>query len=73
MDDDENNDESLQNKAANTIFKHVKYQPPEYLLELWNTLGHPPAEWPHDVCYWLRLADANFWNKHLPPPPPDNQ
>lgn len=62
----------LQEKAANAIFKYVKYQPPENLREIWNILGRPPVEWPPEVCYWLRLADANFWNKHLPPPPPDN-
>jgi hypothetical protein len=64
---------SLQEKAANAILPHVLYQPPEYLQALWDVLARPPVEWPREVQCWLRQADANFWNKHLPPPPPDNE
>ena len=64
---------SLQEKAANAILPQVLYKPPEYLHALWDVLGGPIADWPNEVNIWLRHADANFWNKYLPPPPPDNQ
>jgi len=73
MDYNENNYNSLQVEAFKAIFKRLIYMAPEIIKAYLDMLGRPPVEWPLEVCDWLRVENANYWNNILTPLPPDNQ
>ena len=70
----DNKSRELVDKAISVLCRTMlAYQAPEVRAEYaWILENNSPAGWPDDVCFYLRKADANYWNKYLslPPPPP---
>ena len=75
MDNNNNDTKTLARKAMIVLSRTMlAYQAPEvreaYEDEMEN---NSPVNWPPETFYYLRNADANFWNKYLPPQPFQNQ